>query len=436
MLKRLDVKNFESHEHSVVDFSDGFNLICGPSNSGKSSLIRSLKLVCYGDWDPESLRKGAKTCTVELTTDKGRVRVTRGGSTNEWEVEPLGEPIKKFSKPGKGIVDEAAAIVGLKTVKMGTQEVRPNVMDQLEGHFLMAELEGEKTSGSTRAQVVDEISGLAGMEDIIREVNLDNVRNAREIKTSEQQAIDTEAAKHDQTTLDAENTALQTAQAHLDAYDESQVHLDRIIALNASHCETAASLKTSKTALKAIPDTDKARTLLDNAATGATDAAQATRLSEKAQQTRSEIDDATKTLSKMPDTTKVKAKIDAATSKLDEAKTASDLCMTAGQVKDGIATVQSGLAAIPDTAKAETHLDKAETTRKTLTAVRKVMEQSSTARTALDGCNTDMTTLTVDIDAANATLKDAMDGVETCPICLGPRHDGCGHTPKRKARIS
>ena len=46
MLKKLILKNFQSHSDSELEFDKGINVICGNSDSGKSSIIRSFIWAC------------------------------------------------------------------------------------------------------------------------------------------------------------------------------------------------------------------------------------------------------------------------------------------------------------------------------------------------------------------------------------------------------
>lgn len=184
MLKTLKIENFENHENTVINFSSGFNLICGPSNSGKTSIIRALRLLLYNQWFPEALRVGAKNCKITLDTDRGSVSVLRG-KENKWTIVDIDGNVKEFDKIGKNILDEVIEITGIKPVKLGSFECTPNIMDQLEGHFLLAELDGESVSGSLRAQIVDEVSGLSGMEELIKQISLENLRISKSIKEIE-----------------------------------------------------------------------------------------------------------------------------------------------------------------------------------------------------------------------------------------------------------
>lgn len=42
-IKKLVVDNFQSHEHTEVEFGPGLNVIVGPSDHGKSALVRALR---------------------------------------------------------------------------------------------------------------------------------------------------------------------------------------------------------------------------------------------------------------------------------------------------------------------------------------------------------------------------------------------------------
>jgi ABC-type transporter Mla maintaining outer membrane lipid asymmetry ATPase subunit MlaF len=48
-IKKLIIENFQSHKYTEVDFSEGFNIIFGPSDYGKSAIIRALRWVLYNE---------------------------------------------------------------------------------------------------------------------------------------------------------------------------------------------------------------------------------------------------------------------------------------------------------------------------------------------------------------------------------------------------
>jgi DNA repair exonuclease SbcCD ATPase subunit len=208
MIKKIELWDFECHEHSVLeDFDSGLNLIFGESDSGKTSIVRALRLVAYNDFNPACVRLGAKNCQVRVETEKGWVHVTRG-KDNIWRTCRTGETEQEFTKIGKNILPEASKILGLKIVELGDMSLPVNIMDQNEGHFMLNELGGNNASGSMRAQIVDEISGLSGIEGLIKEVSLDRHRFGRTVKENEDRAKELMATMHDQSVLDAEKKIL------------------------------------------------------------------------------------------------------------------------------------------------------------------------------------------------------------------------------------
>lgn len=225
MLKEIEIINFESHEHTVLkDLSPGLNLITGPSNVGKSAAIRALRLISYNWFDPASVRVGAPFCKVRVLTDKGEVCVTRGPKKNTWEITPNGQPTRTLDKVGSKNVPDAEAILGLRLVRLGDVDIPVNIMDQMESHFLLAGFGDGSASGSLRAQIVDEISGLSGVEGLIKEVGLDAHRIGREIKEAEDGMDALRKQLHDEVAIGNEERCLAQAEKSMkDAQDCSDV---------------------------------------------------------------------------------------------------------------------------------------------------------------------------------------------------------------------
>ena len=49
MIKSVELKNFQSHNQSRLEFCDGVNIIVGASDSGKSAILRGLFWVLYNN---------------------------------------------------------------------------------------------------------------------------------------------------------------------------------------------------------------------------------------------------------------------------------------------------------------------------------------------------------------------------------------------------
>lgn len=376
--RQLEIKNFENHEHTIIDFSDGFNLICGRSNTGKTALVRVLKLICYNDFSPQSVRVGSSKCYVKLTTDKGYVEVERGPKINEWVVKKNGEEPITFSKPGKQILPEVAEITGLDVINLGEREIKPNIMDQLEGHFLLAEMEGQNVSGSFRAQVIDEISGLAGMESLIKSISLDAIRLGKEIKASEKRVEELSKEKHDEAILERERKTVSNAEELITAASEGFEFADEAEELFNDINKAKEDVFETDKRLQKIPDFEKAILFLDEASDISNRIKSASEIIASYDDAKSELKETEKVLSNIPDTSKINPL-------LDDAKEAYDLA------KEGDNLVSSLVDVYEDIEKLEEEL-------------------------SLNSSN---------LDELTHFLKEAVEKVDLCPICLKPVHVGC-----------
>jgi len=262
MLKRIEVWDFEIHEHTVLeDFDPGLNLIFGESDSGKTSLVRALKLAAYNIFDPKSVRTGAKNCKVRVDTERGYVMVTRG-KDNIWEVCKVGETPTTYEKIGKNILQDAAEIIGLHLITLGDLTLPVNVMDQAEGHFMLNELGGNDASGSMRAQIVDEISGLSGIEGLIKEVSLDRHRFSRAVKDSEDRALEIRGRMHDKQALESEEHLLGEVSALVSIHDGNVKSIESLAEIFEVHAEASEEVDRLQTELISLPNTKIAQATL------------------------------------------------------------------------------------------------------------------------------------------------------------------------------
>lgn len=71
MITRIELKNFMSHEHTVIDPVCGLNVLVGPNNCGKSAVVAALQILCHNDNSTYVMRHGEKECSVHIETDDG-----------------------------------------------------------------------------------------------------------------------------------------------------------------------------------------------------------------------------------------------------------------------------------------------------------------------------------------------------------------------------
>ena len=101
MITKIEIKNFQSHKNTVLEFDKGVNVICGESDNGKSAVIRAIR------WVVENYPQGTdkinsnwnedfkEPLSVKLYTEKGYVERIRDKKRNGYNICKNGE--KKLS---------------------------------------------------------------------------------------------------------------------------------------------------------------------------------------------------------------------------------------------------------------------------------------------------------------------------------------------------
>ncbi len=73
MIRKIELINFMSHRHTVLELAEGLTALIGPNNCGKSAVVAALKIVATNDSSTYVKRHAAKECRIllELEDDNG-----------------------------------------------------------------------------------------------------------------------------------------------------------------------------------------------------------------------------------------------------------------------------------------------------------------------------------------------------------------------------
>ncbi len=185
-IKRITLENFQSHRYSIIDFDEGLNVIVGPSDSGKSAIIRGIKWVLYNEPSGDYfLREGEKECSVTLEfSDNTTLKRYRSKTKNQYIlIDNSGNEIK-FEGFGSNIPEQIIETIGIKKIHLDSDESNSiNIGEQLDGAFLLS----EKTS--TRASAIGRLVGVNIIDDALKDVLKDN-RNLNITKRNLEDSIE------------------------------------------------------------------------------------------------------------------------------------------------------------------------------------------------------------------------------------------------------
>lgn len=88
MLERLEIENFQAHNKLVIDFDPHVTTIVGPSDVGKSAVIRALQwLFANQPLGDSFIRHGTNVTSVMLDADGHKITRRKGGSINEYTID-------------------------------------------------------------------------------------------------------------------------------------------------------------------------------------------------------------------------------------------------------------------------------------------------------------------------------------------------------------
>lgn len=154
MIDKIELENFQSHKKSILELHPGINAIIGPSNNGKTSIIRALKLSRYNQpsgtayiskWAKD--KKGNQTKQMSVTVTKGEHILIRGKGKdlNGYQIDD-NDPLEALGKGG--LPDQVVNF-------FNTTEV--NLQEQMDKPFLI---------GSTPPEVAKFLNTIVDMTEI------------------------------------------------------------------------------------------------------------------------------------------------------------------------------------------------------------------------------------------------------------------------------
>jgi len=118
---KLIIKNFQAHKALEVEFGPHVTSIVGPSDIGKSAILRALRWVLLNQPLGEAfIREGAKRAEVEWRDGEHRILRVRGAGVNTYEVD--GKELEAF---GNDLPPEARKLGKVSEINFQSQHDSP-----------------------------------------------------------------------------------------------------------------------------------------------------------------------------------------------------------------------------------------------------------------------------------------------------------------------
>lgn len=195
-IKKIILQNFQSHKYSVIELNEELNVIVGPSDSGKSAIIRGLKWALYNEPSGDYfIREGEREASVTVEfSDNIKVKRYRSKSKNSYHLFKRDGEEVIYEGFGTNVPQEIIDTIDIKKIQLDSDEsVSVNLGEQLDGAFLLS----EKTS--VRASAIGRLVGVNVIDDALREGLKDsrNISTIRKNLDSTIVKIETELEKYD-----------------------------------------------------------------------------------------------------------------------------------------------------------------------------------------------------------------------------------------------
>jgi exonuclease SbcC len=267
-IQRVLIENFQSHARSELTFRQGLNAILGPSDNGKSAVLRAIRWALYSEpRGTEFVRTGARECRVTVTMSDG-VEIVRElllnkagtGGRNRYLLRQPGAPEQVFEGFGTEVPLEIIKAHGMPPIILDKDKrVMLNLGSQLEAPFLLAE------TGSLRARAVGRLLGVHVVDAADRGAQRDLKERRREAKAL-QERVDAYTEKLQPfADVPAEEARLAAVERLIAQTQEAEGRRERLLALRARWGALTAERAELEAALGALQGVEEAERLQQEA---------------------------------------------------------------------------------------------------------------------------------------------------------------------------
>lgn len=172
-IEKVILENFQSHKNTTITFDNQLNVIVGPSDSGKTAILRGIKWALYNEPSGDYfIRQGESHCSVTIIfSDSTKIKRYRSKSKNSYHLYDSYNNEEVFEGFGTSVPREIIEKTGIEKILLDSDtSVSINISDQLEGPFLLSQ------RGSVRASSIGRLVGVDLIDESLRET-LRDVRN-------------------------------------------------------------------------------------------------------------------------------------------------------------------------------------------------------------------------------------------------------------------
>lgn len=157
----IKIKDFNIIKNIDLELKPGFTVIQGPSNSGKSSIIKAIENCIFNQSGTVNVRHGCKNYSVGIKKGDHTVALVKGKDT-KYKVDDI-----VYEKIGVNQLAEVAETLNIRETILGGEKVRLNFSKQMSYPFLL-----DKTPGQLYRFIVDS-SESESLSNVLKDISKD-----------------------------------------------------------------------------------------------------------------------------------------------------------------------------------------------------------------------------------------------------------------------
>lgn len=230
-IKTAIIENFQSHKKTVVEFDSRMNVIVGPSDQGKSAIIRAIKWALFNEpRGTEYIRHGESMARVEIEmSDGNKVTRERSPSKNRYILTREDGTQVVFEGFGNDVPEEIKEAHSIKKVSIDNDSgVCLNIGEQLEAPFLVSQ------TGSTKAKAIGRLTGVHIIDNAIKDCLADLKRENQAQSKYKKELENLEESLKEYKDLGDIEKRLKKAEKQIASLEEKALLCGKIEALNDS----------------------------------------------------------------------------------------------------------------------------------------------------------------------------------------------------------
>lgn len=135
---KVSIKDYQIIKQAVLDFEPGLTVLVGPSNNGKSSIVKAIKAALYTEPGSTPIRHGAKFYLVGIQDNGHVIAYQKKDGSSKYLVDG-----KSYSKFGVNTPEEVSNALNIKELVLNGNKVQLNFWDQMDKPFLLDKSAGE-----------------------------------------------------------------------------------------------------------------------------------------------------------------------------------------------------------------------------------------------------------------------------------------------------